>query len=64
MREKCSAEGGKWDIREEGDEKLLLLIAFNLPFDEITDVHHCQEKTTNVSMMMKSSNAQMSINSL
>lgn len=48
---KCSengnARGGKQYIREEGDEKLLLLIAFNLPFYEITDVHHCREKKTN-----------------
>lgn len=30
-------------IREEGNEKLFLLIAFYLPFDEITDVHHCRD---------------------
>lgn len=41
------------DIREEGDEKLLLLIAFNLPFDDVTYVHHYQEKKENVFVMRK-----------
>lgn len=31
-------------IREEGDKKLFLLIAFCLPFNEIADVHHCRDK--------------------
>lgn len=31
-------------IREERNEKLLLFITFDLPFDEITDVHHCRDK--------------------
>lgn len=36
-------------IREEGNEKLLLFITFDLPFDEITDVHHCRDKKASVS---------------
>lgn len=44
----------KQDIREKGDEILLLFIAFNLPFDDITDVHHCQEEKTNVSVITES----------
>lgn len=31
-------------IREEGDKKLFLLIAFDLPFNDIADVHHCGDK--------------------
>lgn len=31
-------------VREEGNEILFLLIAFDLPFDEIADVHHCRDK--------------------
>lgn len=52
--EKGSARGGKEDVREEGDEELLLLITFDLPFDDIADVHHCQQKKTNVSVMAES----------
>lgn len=44
----------KQDIREKGDEILLLFIAFNLPFDDIADVHHCQEQKTNVSVIIES----------
>lgn len=31
-------------VREEGNEELFLLVAFDLPFDEITNVHYCQEE--------------------
>lgn len=40
-------------IREEGNEKLLLFITFDLPFDEITDVHHCRDKKKHQSLMTK-----------
>lgn len=40
-------------IREEGNEKLLLFITFDLPFDEITDVHHCRDTKKHQSLMTK-----------
>lgn len=40
-------------IREEGDKKLLLFIAFNLSFNEIADVHHCRDKKGIRSLMTK-----------
>lgn len=41
------------DIREEGDKKLFLLIGFDLPFNEIADVHHCRDKKGIRSLMTK-----------
>lgn len=43
-------------IREEGDKKLFLLIAFDLPFNEIADVHHCRDKKGIRSQMTKGKN--------
>lgn len=40
-------------IREEGNKKLFLLIAFDFPFDEIADVHHCRDKKAIRCLMTK-----------
>lgn len=46
-------------IREEGNEKLLLLIAFDLPFDEIADVHHCRDKKAPIRSLKTKSSEEM-----
>lgn len=34
---------GSRALREERDEKLFLLVALDLPLDEVADVHHCRD---------------------
>lgn len=41
------------DIREEGNEKLLLLITLQLPFDDVCYVHHCREQKEMTSVRTK-----------